>query len=220
MPITIEGRKIDRVIIIDDDKELREEYGYSIEELGLTPIYEAGPLRDLDESLQEFRRKADAIVCDYHLRIKNFSQFDGDQLVASSNSANFPALLCSNFNDADIMVLRSKRRFIPTLLKLATYNPETIQRGLARCFQESDGQFDPSRKPWRTLVRVVQVEESGRYFYVVVPGWDADQKIRIYFQDVPAEMQKLIKSGQRLYAQVNTGADTTDELYFCQWETQ
>lgn len=220
MPVTIEGRTIERVVIIDDDKELREQYGYPIEEMGLTPIYEPGPLRDLEASLKEFRQKADAIVCDYRLRIRNFSQFNGDQLVASSNSANFPALLCTSYDNADMMVLRSKRRFIPTLLRPATYNPETIQRGFERCLQESAGQFSPGRRPWRTLARVVQVEEAGGYFYVVVPGWDADQKIRIYFEDVPAEMQALIKSGQRLYAQVNTGAETADELYFCQWETQ
>ena len=178
MALTIEGRKIERVAIVDDEKESRESYGYSIEDMGIAPVFELGPLRNLESSLKEIHAKADAIICDYHLRIRSYSPFDGDQLVALSNIGRFPALLCTTYDDADITLLRSKRRFIPILLRPSTYNPDTIVRGFERCLKESAGKYNPSRKPWRTLVRITQVDESGEYFYIVVPGWNADQKNR------------------------------------------
>jgi CheY-like chemotaxis protein len=85
MSLTIGNRTINRVLVVDDNQDVRKDYGYSIEDLGLEPVYETGPLQSLDESLKQMSKKADALVCDYHLRIKNFSQFNGDQLVASFN---------------------------------------------------------------------------------------------------------------------------------------
>ena len=218
MSLTINKRTINRVLVVDDNQAVRQDYGYAIEELGLEPVYETGPLRSLDELLKQMSGKADALVCDYHLRIKNFSQFNGDLLVASFNRERFPALLCTTYTDSDVTVMRSKRRFIPTLLKPATYNPETIRLGFERCICEGEGNFDPSRKPWRTLVRIAEIEEKGGYFYVIVPGWNADEKIRVYLDDVPGELRKLIKPSQRLHAQVNLGAEAPKEMYFSDWE--
>lgn len=218
MALTISNRTINRVLIVDDDQNLRQSYGYPIEDLGLEPVYETGPLRNLEESLAQLRGKADALVCDYHLRIKNFSQFNGDQLVAAFNRASLPALLCTTYTDSDLTVMRSKRRYIPTLLKPATYNPDTILHGFERCIHESEGVFDPSRRPWRTLVRIAEVEEKGRYFYVVVPGWNTDEKIRVYIDDVPKELRDQIQPHRRFHAQVNLGAEAPEELFFSDWE--
>lgn len=218
MPLTIGNRTINKVLIVDDDQNLRQGYGYPIEDLGLEPVYETGPLRNLEESLKQMFGKADALVCDYHLRIKNFSQFNGDQLVASLNRERFPALLCTTYTDSDLTVMRSKRRYIPTLLKPATYNPVTIRHGFERCIREGEGIFDPSRRPWRTLVRIAEVEEKGGYFYVIVPGWNADEKIRVYLDDVPGGVRKLIQPSRRFHAQVNLGAEAPEEMYFSEWE--
>jgi CheY-like chemotaxis protein len=218
MALTINGKTIETVLVIDDDEQAREGFGYVIEEMKLKPVYEAGPLHDLQKLLTQLPNRADAVVCDYHLRVRNFAHFDGDQLVASSNSNQFPALLCTTYTDSDVTVLRSKRRYIPTLLKPEAYSPETFVRGFTRCVLESKGEFDPSRRPWRTLVRVEEVDMAGGYFYVVVPIWSADDKIRIYLADVPDQMRGRVKSDQRFHAQVNIGAETADELYFFEWE--
>jgi hypothetical protein len=218
MPVKISNRTINCVVVVDDSEELRELYEYPLEELGLKIIYEAGPLETVEQSLKGLRQKADAIVCDYHLQKKNFSHFNGDQLVALSNSTSLPALLCTTYTDSDITVMRSKRRFIPSLLKPATFVPEMILQGLERCVLESEGKFEANRKPWRTLVRVADIDESGRYFYVVVPGWDTEQKVRVYFEDTPKGFTDLVKLGQRFHAIVNVGANAPDELYFTDWE--
>ena len=218
MALTIANRTINRVLIVDDDQSLREHYGYSIQELDIEPVYETGPLRSIEEALALLRDKADALVCDLHLRIKNFSQINGDLFVASSNRANLPALLCTNYTDSDITVMRSKRRYIPALLKTETYHPDNIRRGFERCIRESSGMFDASRRPWRTLVRIADIEEQRRYFYVVVPGWNVQQKIRVYFDDLPTGLRDHIQPSARLHAQVNLGAEGAEELYFSDWE--
>lgn len=218
MSLTIADRTINRVLIVDDDKNLRENYGYQIEELGLEPIYEDGPLGSLDDALKLLRSKADALVCDLHLRIKNFSQINGDLFVASSNRANYPAVLCTNYTDSDITVMRSKRRYIPALLKTETYHPENIKRGFERCIRESTGIFDASRRPWRTLVRIADIEENRKYFYAVVPGWNTQQKIRVYFDDLPTLLRDQVQLTARFHAQVNLGAEGAEELYFSDWE--
>ena len=218
MALRIANHVINRVIVIDDSEESRRTYEYSLEELQLDIVYETGPLETVEKSLVGIRSKADAIVCDYHLRKRNFSQFDGDDLVALSNKVNIPALLCTTFTDSDITLMRSKRRFIPSLLKPATFIPEMIVQGFERCFFEFEGKFEASRKPWRTLVRVADIDESRRYFYVVVPGWDTEQKIRVYFDDTPRGVSDLVQLGQRFHAIANLGANSPDELYFTDWE--
>lgn len=217
MSLNIEGRTIERVVVVDDDAEVREQYGYPFDEMGLKAIYEPGPLRSAAEMMEKFLASADALICDFHLRVRSYSPYNGDQLVALANSMHLPALLCSSYDDADITVLRSKRQFIPELLRPSTYGPDTIARGLLLCIQESAGQYAIARRPWRTLVRVVELEKPGGYFYVVVPGWNSEQKIRTYFEDVPEDVRPLIEPGRRLFAQVNIGAENSDELYFYNW---
>lgn len=218
MSLKIANHSINRVIVVDDSIESRQAYEYSLEELGLEIVYEAGPLQTVEKSLGAMRANVDAIVCDYQLRKKNFSQFNGDDLVAFSYKEKLPALLCTTFTDSDITLMRSKRRYIPSLLKPATFVPDMIVQGFERCICEFEGKFEASRKPWRTLVRVADIDESRRYFYVVVPGWDTEQKIRVYFEDTPHNVAESVQLGQRFHAVANLGANSPDELYFTNWE--
>lgn len=218
MALKIGNRTIKRVLIVDDEQSVRESYGDAIHDLGLEPVYERGPMKGIDQALANLRDIADALVCDLHLRIKNFSPFNGDLFVASSNREKVPALLCTNYTDSDITVMRSKRRYIPTLLKGDAFQPDAIRSGFERCIREGDGTFDPSRRPWRTLVRVADIEEERRYFYVVVPGWNVMQKIPVYFNDLPEALRGQIQPTARFHAQVNLGAERPEDLYFSDWE--
>ena len=208
---------IRRALVVDDDKDLREQYGDHLSDLGIEPIYADTPLQSVEDSLDQWRSKVDALVCDYRLKIRNFAQFNGDHLVATFNRNGLPAILCTTYADSEMMVLRSKRRYIPVLLQADTYNTDRIQWGFNRCQREYAGDFDPSRKPWRTLVRVTDTDE-GNYFHVVVPAWNPELKLRVYHQDVPPELHAKIRPDQRLHAQVNTGAEDELDLYFDEWE--
>lgn len=76
----------------------------------------------------------------------------------------------------------------------------------------------PNRKMWRTLVRVVEVNNKRGCFYVVVPGWDIRDIIRLDLDSVPDELRMRIKPDKRLYAWVNTGAENAEDLSFERWE--
>ena len=220
MPFQIENKTFERVSIVDDDFEARGSYEYSVEELGVTAVQEDGPLNDLQRFLEELPTRADAVLCDFHLRKQgHYADFDGDALVAACYRDNFPAVLCTSYTDVDIISLRSRRRFIPVLLKPRDLNPDNIANGFQQCVQEFNGNFQPSRRPWRTQVRVEEVEAERRYFYVVISGWSSREKISISFDNLPRIFQSLVEPQKRLHAQVNVGAENPDDLYFDSWES-
>lgn len=70
MPLQMENRTFSRVSIVDDDNEARDSYEYPIEELGLTVVPDAGPLRNLQRYVEALPAQADAVLCDFHLRKK------------------------------------------------------------------------------------------------------------------------------------------------------
>lgn len=220
MHLQVAGKAIKRIMIVDDDPDARESYEYIWEDLHVKSLQEAGPLNDIDKFLKRMMKRSNALLCDYHLKKKVYATFDGDELVEQCYKARFPAILCTSYTDYDLTLLRSRRRFVPILLKPNDLDRDSICNGFERCINEFKGEFLPSRKPWRTLVRVEEVEHDKKYFYVVVPGWNSRKKIRLYFDDLPQEMQSLIQPGKRFHAQVNVGATNEDELYFHAWETE
>ena len=219
MPLEFLGEKIGTVSIIDDDPEARTGYGYTIEDLNLKPLLQdMGPRDDLDTYIELVGAKADAILCDYRLRQRNYSYFDGDEIVAACYRKGIPALLCTAYSDWDVTMMRQLRRFIPVLVKTEDLSPEVIARGFERCIKEISGEVPPSRVASRTQIRVVESEPDGGYFYAVIPGWSASKKIRITIAEVPEGMRALLTPDARLHALVNVGAESIEELFISDWE--
>jgi hypothetical protein len=216
----INGHTLNTVLVVDDDPDARGTYQYAIEDLKLTPVFEEGPLPDVDAALRSLSQKADSLICDYHLRKRNYSAFNGDLFVARSYQARVPGLLCTSYSDFEITLMRTTRRFIPNLVKSDEFGPESIIKAFTRCILENDGQFDPSRKPWRTLVRIEEIPMEVDYCYVVVPAWRTDEKIRLLSKDIPNDLRAQLVEGARFHAQVNLGVARTEELYFTGWEAQ
>jgi hypothetical protein len=219
-PLNIQSKEISRVLIIDDDPAAREGFGYPIEDLGLLPVYELGPVNDVETFLMTFGTKADAVLCDYHLKKHDYAQFDGDILTAACFKAGIPSLLCTTFADGHDTINRQSLRFIPSFLRTHSPAPMEIVAAYESCLREMQGNFLPSRRPWRTLVRVVEMENDDGYFYVVVPGWSPSTKIKLYLTDLPVKIRDIIQLGKRLHAQVNIGADCYEDLFFDEWETE
>ena len=220
MPLLINGATIRKVLVVDDDQEARGAFDYTLEELDIQPVRQDQELAgSAEDVLPLLRKQADALVSDYHLRKKgNYAHFEGDALVAAANAAHFPALLCTSYTDALLTVRRNLRRYIPALLTADDYNPHSFTEGIKLCVEEHKGLFDQTRKPWRSLVRVEDVEWESGYFHVVVPGWGADQKIPIALEELPENLRERIKPGYRLHAKVNRGALKPAELFFYEWE--
>jgi len=222
MGLHVAGMTIDRISIIDDDEDAREGYEAPVAELGAEALLESGPIRDIAEFVGRFDQRANAAICDYHLRKKgDYARFNGDVLAAELYKHKTPAVLCTSFEPMDL--LRRTRRYIPVLLKVDELDPDNIVHGFERCIEEFGGHFRPDRKSWRTLIRVEDIEREGPdggYFYVVLPGWNQRTKIRIRFEDVPDEIQPLVEVDRRFHAQVNVGAEQHEDLYFTDWETK
>ncbi len=84
----------------------------------------------------------------------------------------------------------------------------------------TNNRLPPSRAPSRTLVRVVEIDLEGAYFYVVIPGWNVRTNVRISYDSLPAKLRPLVKVGKRFHARVNVGAETREELRFDSWESE
>ena len=213
----LQGRAIERALIIDDDPGARESYEYAIEELDLHPHHVEGPLRDI-ASFIDTVQPADVLVCDYHLKRHSYANYDGDQLLAHCYKKRIPGVLCTTFPDA--AVRRDYLRYIPGLIKTGTPEPDELVRAWDRCLREVEGEFEPSRRPWRTLVRVDEVNEERRLIYVIVPPWDVRQKIRVDIESLPPVLRQLVQPGRRFHALVNTGAESYEDLFFDDWEPE
>lgn len=211
---------IERVLIIDDDSAAREGFGYPLEELGITPVLETGPIENLQLFVEGVPGRAQAVLCDYRLKTDGkYSSVNGDELVAACYQKGIPGLLCTQYSDVFVEMNRRLRRFIPALLPTSSPTPQVIDAALRRCQDELAGSVHPARRPWRTLVRVHDAEEAD-YCHVVVPAWDTHQAIRLYHSDIPEDVRQRMRAGARLHAKVNIGADSFEEIYFDEWEPE
>jgi hypothetical protein len=71
------------------------------------------------------------------------------------------------------------------------------------------------QKRYRTLVRVVEVGEGT--FAAVIPGWHPHRVVNLPSEILPAKLRNL-NQGDRLFAEVNLGADAAGELFFNNFE--
>jgi CheY-like chemotaxis protein len=221
MAIVLGDKQIRRVRVVDDDPSARDSYTYSVEDLGVEPDPIAGPLPNIAAFVEQTRAQADAALIDFHLRKKNYAGFDGAEPTAMLNKSGFPAVLCTRYADDDIDRIRPFRKYIPALLRPDELDPYSLAHGFGQCLAESRGQLVPSRRLWRTLVRVedIESEDKPRFFYVVVPAWDPKTGLRLRFADLPDDIREVIKPGKRLHARVNVGAEDQEEVYFQDWES-
>lgn len=211
------NREIRRVLIVDDDSESRDSFAFPIEELNLEPIKFTEHIVST-EDFTENAQSLDAVLCDFHLKKHSFSKFNGDALIAACFHANIPGVLCSTFTDIDFTISRASLRFIPSMLKGNSPDPDDIHKGLTRCLEELNGLFQPSRRPWRTQVCVEEVDEDQNCTYVMVPAWDAHRKIRVEWDDIPQEIHEHLYPDKILHAEVNIGAVNHEDLFFVSWE--
>ena len=214
----IHDREVGRVLIVDDEPAARDGYAYPVEELGLEPGKVQGPV-GAPESFIARVTPSDVVVCDYRLKKHDYAACNGDVLVAECYKAGIPAVLCTTFTDAGFTIRRYCLRFIPVVLNTNSPEPETLIEAWKKCLTEMRGIFHPARKPWRTLVEVEEVDSDRGFFYVVVPAWDAHKKVRIDNDGMPDEILKRLQPGRRFHAEVNTGAESHEDLFFVSWES-
>ena len=215
--IAIHDRYIERALIVDDEEGARDAYEYLIEDMELQPQKVTGPLYDLPKFISSIEPN-EVVLCDFHLKKHSYAQCDGDRLMADCFRAGVPGVLCTTIAEAPIR--RDYLRYIPGLLRTGTPQPIELRRAWEKCALELDGCFESARRPWRTLVRVADVDLDHRCFYAVVPSWDVRRKVRIDNDNLPPEIQDLVEPDRRFHAVVNTGAESHYDLFFDDWESQ
>jgi hypothetical protein len=220
--ITIAKRSIQKISIIDDQALVRESYELSVEDLNLESVSETGPLdEELRDCAKAVSQRADAAICDYNLKVKAYSSFNGAELVAEFYRMQFPAVLCTKWHTAVIDEMRRYLRFIPSLIDPSKLDPTTIRTGIESCIREFDGDYRPVRRPWRALVRVEDIrktDQGSEFAFVVVPAWNSNEVVRLPANLIPPEILKNLSAGSRLHAKVNLGASGNEELFFEAWE--
>jgi len=214
------SRRVDRVAIVDDDEFARESWAFTIEDADLEGVGEEGPLPSIDEFTAHVADTADAVVCDWQLKVSNYAQYNGEQLVASLYQSGIPALLCTRWDKARVDEIRSYRQYIPVLMRPDELNPDSLVDGLSTAIAELDGELQPERRPWRTLVRVVEVYEDEGRAYVEIPAWPLSEIITLRLPDIPVPIRQLMAAGSRCHAKVNIGAERSEDLYFLDWEPE
>ena len=222
MSLQIHDRSIHKVCLIDDDSDSRETLAFPVEELELEFELEEGPIEDMDIYVNDLYGRSQAAICDHHLKKKGkYSNYNGAELVFRLYQDNFPAILCTSYSDR-IEELRRYRRNIPVLLNPSELNVDSVAHGLELCINEMRGDIREDRKPWRTLIRVqdldTQVNPENPYVEFVVPAWDHNYVVRVLLSDIPGSLQKKIEPDYRCYAKVNIGAESSDDLFIDEWE--
>ncbi len=175
----------------------------------------------LESVANQISSSFDAAVCDHHLRAGQAFSFEGADLAAALYDRKVPAVVHTRWADALEDDLRRTRRRVPILLRMKDYDdPETIRAGLEQCQREFHGEFSPERKPWRTLVRVEEIDRGRTpiLVYAVVPEWDADKRVRFPLSLIPNRIVPAVELQKRLFAQVNVGASIVDDLFFMDFE--
>jgi hypothetical protein len=211
--------EIERIGIVDDELEARESYEYAVADADLEAVSMEGPLPNLLTFVEDLPQKADAVLCDHHLSVKNYANFTGAALVASCYDRRFPAVLCTDWEDAQIDLIRPYRPRIPALIRPHDLTPESLTAGLEIFLKEINGEWTQERKPWRTQILVVDEDGGNRDpFYVEIPGWSSDEVVRLTKNVVGLEVREHLRTGQRFHAKVNIGADRQEELFFLDWE--
>lgn len=226
MTLNIQDKNINKVRLIDDDHGVRQSYKFQVEELNIDTEEVFGPISDMSSLLRTVDQNSDAVICDFNLKVKNYSTINGDEIVSGLYQRNIPVVLCTR---ADHLpeAIRRRRRYIPVVLAPANLSPDSLVNAFEVCIDEFKGRFSSFRKPWRTMIRIEggDVLEGLGLLRVnaVIPEFDPSTLINFEWDMSDNEALRKVRDGiehgeiVRIYATVNVGADGTDELFVENW---
>jgi hypothetical protein len=216
--MTIDGRTLRRIAIVDDDESVRASYIDDLSDPGVELIGISRLEGDVSTAWKSSLSDCDAVVTDLVLKRSGYAQFNGGALVVECRRRKIPAILCTSYSDVNQELLRRERRHVAAILPQALFDRDLIHEGLRRSIEEIDGRFIPERRPWRTQVEIVDAPAGADYVWVIVMGRSPNEKAKVYKSELPSETQSGAKPGTILHALVNTGAKSAQDLYFDEWE--
>ena len=178
--------------------------------------------RGIQLMFERIRDKASVVVCDHRLRLGGFAMFEGAEFVAHAINNDLPAILISQFIDQDYDVsIRYWRAHLPSVISRDNFRAQTFSQALELCQSELSGIYTPERRKHRVLVRVADIRTKGDQPVVdaIVPSWSTSTAVRFPLSIVPFDLRQNLKTGDRIIANVNVGADRAEDLFFSDIET-
>uniref|UniRef100_B8HQF4 Uncharacterized protein n=1 Tax=Cyanothece sp. (strain PCC 7425 / ATCC 29141) TaxID=395961 RepID=B8HQF4_CYAP4 len=212
-----------KIVIIDDEEDFAVTAAWEVEDAGYEPfLIVEGTFNDIDDLVLQIPQDTYGVLCDHRLGKSGLANFYGSDLVATLYDQRIPALLGTQFYDMDSDVsIRKHRHKIPVLLNKDKIDSSSIKAGMEICLLEFDGNVASDRKPYRNIVRLVDVnQESGEDVVdVIIPGWNPYKAVRLPLALICEWLLEFQpKIGARLIASVNTGAENPEDLYFTNFE--
>lgn len=221
--LDIEISNKNKIVIIDDEKDFAETAAWEVEDAGYEPILIVeGSFKEINDLVLQIPRDTYGVLCDHRLVKSGLANFYGSDLVAALYDQKIPALLGTQFYDMDSDVsIRKRRHKIPVLLNKDDVDSSSIKAGMQICLLEFDGNVASDRKPYRNIVRLVAIsQESGEEVVdVIIPSWNPHKAVRLPSSLIHEWILEFHpKVGTRLIADVNTGAENAEDLYFTNFE--
>lgn len=212
-----------KIVIIDDEKDFAETAAWEVEDAGYEPvlIFE-GSFKEVNDLILQIPENTYGVICDNRLGKSGLASFDGADLVAALYDRKIPAILNTQYYDADkIVPIRKNRHKIPVLLSKEDLDESTIEAGMKTCLDEFNGIFSHGRKPYRNIVRITDFDEKYKedVVDVIIPSWKPDRSVPLQLSSIREWILDFEpKIGMRLIANVNTGAENPEDLYFTNFE--
>jgi hypothetical protein len=212
-----------RIAIIDDDRDAARGLSLGLMDIGLEPVIIEGQFDSLDILLEEVNGTSTAAICDHILQARGFASFFGAEVVAGLYERSIPGVLLTQFvgTHSAVSIRRFRDRLPVVLSREDAEDPEVIRAALQRAETEIQGTFVDSRKPWRSLVRVLGKDEEGgeTVLDVSVPAWSPHTAVRLPLGLLPRDVATAATQVDgAFFAAVNIGAASHEELYFTNFE--
>lgn len=216
MPLTVGGHALNTTLIFEDQPDAREAYAENLEEVGLEALPQLGPVGTVEDCLKRVQHPGYAVLSDHFLNHRNYAQFEGAKFVKLLYQNQIPAVLCTRYQEL-IDDIRPYRRWIPALTHPAEMDGDRFLAGVQECLCEFSDQFKADRKPWRTQIKVAEIWEEEKQFFVEIPAW-SPTLVPLKFKGVPPQILEHLAEGWRCRAIVNLGAESLPDLYISDWE--
>lgn len=221
--IKICDREISRILLLDDDPNIRGLYEFNLE--GMNVVTEEVEVVNSVNALLSQINQFDGFVCDLNLNSRKYSPVNGDVIVSALYEKKSPAVLCSRDVD-NVSSVRRLRHSIPCVLDARDLNSDNVRNAFEICIKEFSGQYSIFRKPWPTLIRfeniVLKTNDAVRVA-VVIPGWDSQSLVEVDITksdgDIYNKVLRAFNSGEvfRCKAIVNLEVETSRDLYIKDW---
>lgn len=205
-----------RVAIIEDNDSTADAMRLMLGRF-LTPVrVDVRP--NMDDMLAEVAASFDCAVFDHRLggSVGAPVNYTGAK---AAYYCEVPSILISTYLDDDTTAIRQYQAKIPRVLNRldSAGKPEMVRDALADATAEKAGRVRPDRVPYRTIVRVVEVQPAAvPRARVVVTAWRPNEPVSLPASMICDATGRSLAAlpGQRFVADVNIYATSGKDLYF------